>query len=292
MADSWTLPATYTHLQAVTAADMNLIRDNLEALKAGQTDSSSDSDIWTAVKSGTLAARAAVTHKVGRQYVATNLNEVFISDGTNWRHTGGQAAHDDFTRAAGDFASGGGSGVLSKSGHTWAEVSGDWDIIAGAAPPVNYLAITGATTARASLDTASLLDIPFHVRATFVTHTTQGSISNGVFVKFVDANNYICVTQDSGALGVYKNIASSGDVTVATKAFSPAAGQFYELDIAVNGQSILATITGENLTGVKCHARHDDIDHAAFAAATKVGLRLVNVNPANTGFTSIAVTFD
>lgn len=276
MADSWTTPGTWNN-EVLADGKLNAnMRDNPEALHMGLTgDRSADADVWQAIKSGTLAGRAGVTHKVGRQYQATDCGgQTFASDGTNWRHVGGPGPYDDFKRNSTTI-------TPSASGHVWSEVVGDWEV-AG-----DLLKVNSAGDHYAALDTGSLLNRSYIVNAGFLTQATQSGIALAVIPKFVDANNYLYVDMKASVLSIGTRIAG-GFATLASLAFSPGASTPYLLDVQVYGQAVLARLNSGTTFSAYLACRHANVQHAALASATKVGFSTPNTAER---FSNIAVNF-
>jgi hypothetical protein len=266
MADNWVTPVqTYTTGEVVTAAKLNQeVRDRAEALFNGLTgDASADADIKHAHKTGTLASRPAAG-KAGRLYFTTDTKQLFFDDGSNW-YCVGVGPYDSFLRAN--------SSVItpSESGHVWVEESGDWEISG------NSLNLVSAATSIASLDTKSLLNRPYRVRAAFTSHSTGGSTDVGIIVKYVDASNFIYVRALGSASQIQTRKVIAGVDTNIGSAVAVTWGNFvfYSLEVEIKGVA-LTLVLNDAGTIRKDFVPNADIQHANLAAATKIGARLID----------------
>lgn len=270
MADSWSgNPATWTTGEVVSAAKMNTeIRDRMDALLAGlKGDGSADADVVQAFKTGTLAARPAAS-QAGRQYATTDTRNVYYDDSANWRHVSG-GAYDDFFRADSS------SITPSRSGHSWTENSGAWNIVS------NALILTGSAPGIALLDTKGLLDRSYQIFGIHTAHSTAASADWGIIVKGVDINNYILAQLTGSALQVTSVIGGATTV-LGTIATTPTPSGLYEWTITVAGAavSVSTSLTGGGI--LRMGARHANILHANLAGATNIGVRCGNLVESST----------
>lgn len=282
MADIYTVPEITWTTTNITIPNLNTyLRDNMQALRAGLTDSSADTDIVQSVKVGTLAARSGVAHSPGRMYYTTDTIEVFISDGTAWRHASGSGAYDDLLRANNTNLNT--SNPYQPAGSPWTEEAGDWDIL------TNQLRLTGAADGYATLQTSALLNRSYRMKVDFTVHPTSASVDISVVVKFASTINNIHVQLIGGtnAFRIFSRIGGV-DTVRGTVTTTPTGGMSYRLDVDVFGNQVEAILTNQNGTAIIVGARHADFLHANLAAATKVG---VHTNNTSERFNNIAVWF-
>lgn len=284
MTDIYTVPELTWTAGNLSVANLNqYVRDNMQALRAGLTDSSADTDIVQAVKSGTLAARSGVAHSAGRMYYTTDTAEVFVSDGTSWRHASGSGAYDDLLRANNTNLNT--NNPYQPAGSPWTEEAGDWDIL------TNQLRLTGAADGYATLQTSALLTRSYRMKLDFTVQATLGSINLAAVPKFVNTSNAILVELVGGAPGVlqiFARIAGVNTPILASLVTTPTVNMSYRMDIDVFGSQIEVILTNQDGNAIILGARHARINDPAFATATKVG---VHTNNANERFNNIAVWF-
>lgn len=283
MADIYTVPELTWVAGNLSVANLNqYVRDNMQALRAGLTDSSADSDIVQSVKVGTLAARSGVAHSPGRMYYTTDTAEVFISDGTSWRHASGSGAYDDLLRANNTNLNT--SNPYQPAGSPWTEEAGDWDIL------TNQLRLVGAADGYATLQTSALLNRSYRMKVDFTTQATQGSINLSVVVKFASTANNIHVELTPTLFQIYCRIAgvNGGAGDIVTYGTTPTASTAYRLEVDVFGNQVEAVLMTQAGNQLVLGLRHANVLHANLAAATKVGVHTNNVNER---FNNIAVWF-
>lgn len=281
MTDQYTVPEITWTTTNISVANLNTyLRDNMQALRAGLTDSSADTDIVQAVKSGTLAARSGVAHAAGRMYYTTDTAEVFVSDGTSWRHASGSGAYDDLLRAS-DSTNLNTANPYQPAGSPWTEEQGDWEIL------TNQLKLVTAAEGYATLQTSALLNRSYRMKVDFTTQATVGSINISFMVKYVNTTNHISVELTPTAFRIFSIIGGSS-LVLGTLATSPTGSMSYRLDIDVFGNQVEAILTNNTGLSIIVGARHANITNAAFAAATKVG---VHTNNTAERFNNIAVWF-
>jgi hypothetical protein len=119
-------PSWASNEKPVGSAKLNQVGANIDELKLGlNTDGSAASAAFHGHMQGTLAARATVAHLAGRMYYATDIDTLFMSNGTAWKHIAGEGVYDSFERANNsnlNLAPG------CDSGHSWTERIGDTQI--------------------------------------------------------------------------------------------------------------------------------------------------------------------
>lgn len=276
MADSWTTPATYATDQVVGAPDLNLIRDNLDALKQALKDASVDADLWQAVKSGTLSARSGVAHQVGRQYFATDVLANYVSDGTRWQHLTGRGAFDSFDRTT--------SSTLgnAESGHLWVEDVPDIQINASA----ELENVSG--TAIATVDTGGVLHTASYL-AVLASGGTIGSFDALLILKYIDANNYLYVALQTASIVALGKREAGAFTTLISTAPTLTSSTGYVVKVQLRGSLVWVEVyvaSGAGLTSF-FHDDDENVMGGYINTATKCGVRLSNTTNSKCGAFSV-----
>lgn len=277
MADNWTTPLTWTAGNLGVAELNQYIRDNMDALKAGLTDSSVDADIKQAVKAGTLALRPAAS-LAGRQYFATDVLANYVDDGTRWQHMTGRGAFDSFDRTT--------SSTLgnAESGHPWVEDVGDIQINAGA----ELENVSGS--AIATVDTGGVLHTADYV-ATLTSGATIGSFDASLVLKYLNTTNYLYVQFNGAVNSIALNKQESGASTLATATpgVPLAASTAYVVEVKLRGSVcwVRVFLYPGGLVTTLFHDDDENIMGSYINTASKSGVRLLNTTHSKCGAFSV-----
>lgn len=264
MADLWTptTPITWT-AGNLSVANLNQeLRDRMEALRATQTDSSTDTDMWLAVKNGTFANRATVTQKAGRKYYATDYHAEYISDGTNWYHLTGRGAYDDFERANSTTLG------SANSGHPWTESVADQEINGNA---LRAVSLSGGISV-ATVDTGGIIESGRYIMG-FTTGATGASINIAIVLKWVDSSNHLYV-QLHGTFGLRLVKVVAGVATaLSTQAYGVGTNTYHTLIVDLNGSFVNSHLYGATaFAGYTAYGRLADVV-TPFTTPTKIGVQ-------------------
>jgi hypothetical protein len=231
------------------------------------------------VIAGTLAARPAPMMDE-RIYHATNTDQVFVDDTTQWRHIGGRGLFDDWCppRAVGDLS----AAATLRSGHTWTEDFGDVDIVdvVGA----NQNALQATTTSIIVAETGAPLEVA-HFGMEF--QAPSASVANmhlSLILRYVSVTTYLYVALRATAIEFRKNVSSVDTLIKSIAVNSPVANQALLFQAWIRGATIIVRTSGLDAQvdgGYIFH--HSDADNtlvpgggSGFAGATKVGIRFGN----------------
>lgn len=292
MADIYTVPELTWTTTNFSVPNLNqYLRDNMQALRAGLTDSSADSDIFQAIKSGNLSARPAGTvATAGRQYYATDIRQTFIVDGGGaWQHVSGTGAFDSFARGGGDLT----AFPTADSGHTWVENEGDLDLLL--AGTLNSTTVSPSATA--TVDTGAPLRTA-HYGMTFQCGSAAANLTASIVLRWASltTNLYVQANGAASQLQLVNNIGALTDTPIATESFTFVANAFYFMEVFVRGPVVIATVrnnpttlgtTGDNPVGLT-HAVLAETFTGSLATATRAGVRFgtggAGIGPINDWF--------
>lgn len=254
--DSWTTIADFVADENVTAAKLQAILNNLQALFQGlKGDASVDADIKQAIKTGTLAARPAAS-QAGRFYYATDVRTMFVDTGTAWEHAGGPGVFDSFDRANVEPMS------AADSGHTWTENEGDIDINGFLA--AQAITLVGSR-AHMTMETGGLIRT-LNAQALIVTGAVAASVNVGIVLKRTAADLLYVHISPLG-LRLVQNAAQ-----LATSAYTPTATSTYILQVSMIGSQVTAMLhEGSNFRVAMSHGSKTDIQDFA-PTATSCGI--------------------
>lgn len=289
MADNWTTPLTWV-AGNVSVANLNqYVRDNMDALKAGLTDSSVDADIKQAVKAGTLALRPAAS-LAGRQYFATDVLANYVDDGTRWQHMTGRGAFDSFDRDTNTDLNADGTGANLRgytgadSRHPWVEDVGDIKVNAGA----ELENVSGS--AIATVDTGGVLHSADYV-ATLTSGTTIGSFDASLVLKYLNTTNYLYVQFNGAVNSIALNKQESGASTLATATpgVPLAASTAYVVEVKLRGSVcwVKVFLYPGGLVTTLFHDDDENIMGSYINTASKAGVRLLNTTHSKCGAFSV-----
>jgi len=270
MADVWTAPSGPAAGVSSRAEMISQRTDNVDVLSRAIDGDVSASTIKHRHKSGTFAALPAAG-KAGRLYRATDTEQVFWDDGSDWLQVGGVWPHDSFDRANSSSLG------TSNSGHAWTEEAGDWAINSN----VLKLVTPSGINSVASLSLGGLAEMHRKVSCLLTTHGIPASIDVGVIIRYLDQDNYLFaeIVNGAGALHIVRRT-SAGFTSLANRGFSIAVATGYVLEIEQYGPIVVARVrnsqSGASLAHIDYSTAADTV--TPFVGATKVGFRIVNAS--------------
>lgn len=262
MADIYTTPATASTGGNIGAAFWNTNgRDNTEALFAGLTgDTSADSDVKHAHKTGVFSARPAAT-KAGQLYYASDYDAQYHATGSVWKHLTGRGLFDDFERANSTAIG------SANSGHPWTEYAGTHGDLEISGNALRAVSLTSGI-ALGTLDSGGVIETGQWI-ATVVTGGTVANINVGLVLKYLNSTTFLWV-QLHGSLG-FRLLTGPTSTVLTSHAYAPGAGTQHTMVIDARGSYISGALyLASAMVSRWEYAKVSDVV-TPFTAATKTG---------------------
>jgi hypothetical protein len=263
--DTWTPPSGPAAGTASLSEMQEQRTDNLYVAELVMEGDQSASGKVHRHKAGTLAARPAAGN-AGRIYRASDTQQVFMDDGTNWYQIGGSPAFDTFYRAnSTDIGS-------CESGQLWTEQDAGLDIDTARL-------MADAATAIGTIDLGSLQDRYVKVVGKIGTGGVAANINIGLIIRWVDSTDYLLgiVEGATNELQLWRE--DSGATKIASVSFTPAASTTYVMTMEAWGGFVALKLERSD-SGTVAYIQYDDPTNSitGLETATEVGVRIITID--------------